>query len=139
MPSLVNDCVPMDNHMARNLLLQHEKEIQALALTTYKLKIQLNLIQDTIMLDSTRWEIKQGTIYAEKISNIIIQNETDKTRILAYVVNGQLHDIRDAISTGDKKLKEKDRVVEFLTHQGRHLNSGGHHSDSNRCAFTPFD
>jgi hypothetical protein len=52
------------------------------------LEDQLNLIQDTIKLDSTRWEIKHGTIYEEEISNIIIQNEPDKTRNLAYVVTG---------------------------------------------------
>jgi hypothetical protein len=45
------------------------------------------------------WEIKHGTIYEEEISNIIIQNEPDKTRNLAYVVNDQLHDIRNAINT----------------------------------------
>ena len=80
------------------------------------LKDQLNLIQDTIKLDSRRWEIKHGTIYEEEISNIIIQNEPDKTRNLAYVVNDQLHDIRNVINTGDKNLKKKDRVVEMLTH-----------------------
>jgi hypothetical protein len=44
------------------------------------LEDHLNLIQDTIKLDSTRWEIKHGTIYEEEISNIIIQNEPDQTR-----------------------------------------------------------
>ena len=107
--------------MARDLLLQHEKTIQALAITNLQmkgsmLKDQLNLIQDTIKLDSRRWEIKHGTIYEEEISNIIIQNEPDKTRNLAYVVNDQLHDIRNVINTGDKNLKKKDRVVEMLTH-----------------------
>ena len=107
--------------MARDLLLQHEKTIQALAITNLQmkgsmLKDQLNLIQDTIKLNSRRWEIKHGTIYEEEISNIIIQNEPDKTRNLAYVVNDQLHDIRNVINTGDKNLKKKDRVVEMLTH-----------------------
>ena len=107
--------------MARDLFLQHEKTIQALAITNLQmkgsmLKDQLNLIQDTIKLDSRRWEIKHGTIYEEEISNIIIQNEPDKTRNLAYVVNDQLHDIRNVINTGDKNLKKKDRVVEMLTH-----------------------
>jgi gas vesicle protein len=111
----------MDTYMARDLLLQHEKTIQALAITNLQmkdsmLKDQLNLIQDTIKLDSRRWEIKHGTIYEEEISNIIIQNEPDKTRNLAYVVNDQLHDIRNVINTGDKNLKKKDRVVEMLTH-----------------------
>ena len=106
------------------------------------LEDHLNLIQDTIKLDSTRWEIKHGTIYEEEISNIIIQNEPDKTRNLAYVVNDQLHDIRNAINTGDKKLKKKDRVVEILTHHGRHLNSedlrqiatGTHQNSVNRVS-----
>jgi gas vesicle protein len=111
----------MDTYMARDLLLQREKTIQALAITNLQmkgsmLKDQLNLIQDTIKLDSRRWEIKHGTIYEEEISNIIIQNEPDKTRNLAYVVNDQLHDIRNVINTGDKNLKKKDRVVEMLTH-----------------------
>jgi gas vesicle protein len=111
----------MDTYMARDLFLQHEKTIQALAITNLQmkgsmLKDQLNLIQDTIKLDSRRWEIKHGTIYEEEISNIIIQNEPDKTRNLAYVVNDQLHDIRNVINTGDKNLKKKDRVVEMLTH-----------------------
>ena len=75
------------------------------------LEDQLNLILDTIKLDSTRWEINHGTFYEEVISNIIIQNEPDKTRNLAYVVNDQLHDIKDAINTRDKKLKKKERVV----------------------------
>jgi hypothetical protein len=109
-------------------ILQHEKDIQALAITNLQMKGsilegQLNLIPDTIKLDSTRWEIKHGTIYEEEISNIIIQNKPDKTRNLAYVVNDQRHDIRNAINTADKKLKKKDRVIEILTHHGRNLNS----------------
>ena len=48
--------------MARDLLLQHEKTIQALAITNLQmkgsmLKDQLDLIQDTIKLDNRRWEI----------------------------------------------------------------------------------
>ena len=74
------------------------------------LEDQLNLILAMIKLDSTRWEINHGTFY-EEVSNIIIQNEPDKTRNLAYVVNDQLHDIKDAINTRDKKLKKKERVV----------------------------
>ena len=75
-----------------------------------RLEDQLNQIPDTIELDSTRWEISRGTLYEEDISNIFTQNEPDKTKNLAYVVNDQLHDIRDAIKTVDKKLKKKAQV-----------------------------
>ena len=120
--------ISLTTYNARDLPLQHEKKRQALAITNLEMKgsmleDQPNLIQDTINLNSTRWEINHGTIYEEEISNIIIQNEPDKTWNLAYVVNDQLHDIRNAINTGDKKLKKKDRVVEILTHHVRHLNS----------------
>ena len=75
------------------------------------LQNQLYLIQDSINLDdSTRWEISHGTQYEEEIGNIFIQNEPDKIRNLAYVVNDQLHDIRDDLRTLDKKLKKKAAV-----------------------------
>jgi len=37
--------------------------------------------------------------------NILNQNEPDKTRNLAYVVNDKLHDIRDDIITLNEELK----------------------------------
>jgi hypothetical protein len=60
-------------------ILQNEKDIQALTITNLQMKgsmleDQRNLIQDTIKLDSTRWEIKHGTIYEEEISNIIFHS-----------------------------------------------------------------
>jgi len=90
--------------------------MQAVDLTNLEMKVsmlqnQLYRIQDTINLDdSTRWEISRGTLYEEEIGNIFIQNEPDKIRNLAYVVNDQLHNIRDAIHTLDKKLKKKATV-----------------------------
>jgi hypothetical protein len=53
---------------------------------------------------STRWEISRGTPYEEEISLIFTENESDKTRKLAYAVNDQLHDIRDAFYALEKKL-----------------------------------
>jgi hypothetical protein len=68
------------------------------------LQNQLYRIQDTINLDdSTRWEINRGTPYEEEISLIFTENESDKTRKLAYAVNDQLHDIRDAFYALEKK------------------------------------
>jgi len=90
--------------------------MQAVDLTNLEMKVsmlqnQLYRIQDTINLDdSTRWENSRGTLYEEEIENIFIQNEPDKIRNLAYVVNDQLHNIRDAIHTLDKKLKKKATV-----------------------------
>jgi hypothetical protein len=40
-------------------------------------------------------ESKHGTKFEEEIGDICDQNEPDKTRNLADVVNDQLHDIRD--------------------------------------------
>jgi peptide methionine sulfoxide reductase MsrA len=45
-----------------------------------------------------------------QFSNIFTQNEPDKAKNLAYVVNDQLHDIRDAIKTVDKKLEKKAKL-----------------------------
>ena len=89
--------------------------MQAIDITNLQMRVcvledQLNLIQDTIELDSTRWEISRGTLYEEEISNIFTQNEPDKAKNLAYVVNDQLHDIRDAIKTVDKKLEKKAKL-----------------------------
>jgi hypothetical protein len=74
------------------------------------LEDQLNLIQGMIKHDSTRWEIKHGTNFEEEIRHIFNQNEPDKPRNLAYVVNDQLHDIRDDIIT----LEEERRFFYIL-------------------------
>ena len=75
------------------------------------LQNQIYQIQDSINLDdSTRWEISRGTQYEEEFSLLFTENEPDKTRNLAYVVNDQLHDIRDDLRTLDKKLKKKATV-----------------------------
>ena len=92
-----------------DLLLQHEKESHTLAIASLQMKVfilenRLNLIQDMINHDSTRWEIKQGTVCEEDIRDIFIRDKPDKTRNLAYVVNDQLHDIRDGIITLGEKL-----------------------------------
>ena len=58
----------------------------------------------------TRWEISHGTQYEEEISLLFTQNEPDKTRKLASVVNDQLHDIRNGLYTLDKKLKKNATV-----------------------------
>ena len=98
--------------------------MQAIDITNLQMKVsmlenRLYLIQDTINLDdSTRWEISCGTFYEEEISLIFTQNEPDKTRKLASVVNDQLHDIRDAIYKVDKQLKKKPKVVEIQSEQG---------------------
>jgi hypothetical protein len=52
--------------------------MQATDITNLQMRVcvledQLNLIQDTIELDSTRWEISRGTLYEEEISNIFTQ------------------------------------------------------------------
>jgi gas vesicle protein len=77
------------------------------------LEDQLNLIQGMIKHDSTRWEIKHGTNFEEEIRHIFNQNEPDKPRNLAYVVNDQLHDIRDDITTLDEDLKKMTLAEEL--------------------------
>jgi hypothetical protein len=90
--------------------------MQAADITSLEMKVsmlqnQLYRIQDTINLDdSTRWEISRGTPYEEVISLIFTENESDKTRKLAYAVNDQLHDIRDAFYALEKKLMKKATV-----------------------------
>jgi hypothetical protein len=90
--------------------------MQAADITSLEMKVsmlqnQLYWIQDTINLDdSTRWEISRGTPYEEEISLIFTENESDKTRKLAYAVNDQLHDIRDAFYALEKKLMKKATV-----------------------------
>ena len=81
-----------------DLLLQHEKEMQALLITNLQSKVsmledQLSLIQDMIKHNSTRRESKHGTKFEEEIGDICDQNEPDETRDQADVVNDQLHDI----------------------------------------------
>ena len=61
---------------------------------------------------STRWEIKHRTDPEDEIRKIFNQNEPDKTRNLAYVINDQLHDIRDDIITLEEELKKQSTVVE---------------------------
>jgi len=103
-----------------DLLLQHEKEMHnyhMLAIDSLQMKVSMledrfNLIQDMINHDSTRWESKHGTNFEVEIRKIFNQNEPDKTRNLAYVVNDQLHDIRDDIITLEEELKKKAKVVE---------------------------
>jgi hypothetical protein len=86
-------------------------DITSLEMNVSMLQNQLYRIQDTINLDdSTRWEISRGTPYEEEISLIFTENEPDKTRKLAYAVNDQLHDIRDAFCALDKKLMKKATV-----------------------------
>ena len=77
------------------------------------LEDQLNLIQEMIKHDSTRWEIKHGTNFEEEIRTIFNKKEPDKPRNLAYVVNDQLHDIRNDIITLEEELKKKAKVVEI--------------------------
>ena len=98
-----------------DLLLQHEKEMQALTITNLQSKVsmledQLSLIQDMIKHNSTRWESKHGTKFEEEIGDICDQNEPDKTRNLADVVNDQLHDIRDEEL---KESLERTKLAEF--------------------------
>jgi hypothetical protein len=86
-------------------------DITSLEMNVSMLQNQLYRIQDTINLDdSTRWEINRGTPYEEEISLIFTENESDKTRKLAYAVNDQLHDIRDAFYALEKKLMKKATV-----------------------------
>jgi len=73
------------------------------------LEDDLYQIKDMIKHDHTRMEFKHGTKYEEEIRNVFLQNEPDKTRNLAYVVNDQLHDIRDDIITMEEDLKIKGR------------------------------
>jgi len=77
------------------------------------LEDDLYQIQDMIEHDSTRWEIKHGTKYEEEMRNVFLQNEPDKTRNLAYVVNDQLlHDIKEDIITTEEDLKIK--AIQFV-------------------------
>ena len=73
------------------------------------LEDDLYQIKDMIKHDRARMEFKHGTKYEEEIRNVFLQNEPDKTRNLAYVVNDQLHDIRDDIITMEEDLKIKGR------------------------------
>ena len=97
-------------------LLRHEHEMHTLTITELQMKFamledDLYQIQDMIEHDSTRWEIKHGTKYEEEIRNVLLQNEPDKTRNLAYVVNDQLH-IREDIITMEEDLKIK--AIQFV-------------------------
>ena len=87
-------------------------DITNLQMRVCMLEDQLNLIKDTIELDSTRWEISRGTLYEEEIGNIFTQNEPDKAKNLAYVVNDQQHDIREDIITMEEDLKIK--AIQFV-------------------------
>ena len=97
-------------------LLRHEHEMHTLTITELQMKFamledDLYQIQDMIEHDSTRWEIKHDTKYEEEIRNVLLQNEPDKTRNLAYVVNDQLH-IREDIITMEEDLKIK--AIQFV-------------------------
>ena len=97
-------------------LLRHEHEMHTLTITELQMKFamledDLYQIQDMIERDSTRWEIKHDTKYEEEIRNVLLQNEPDKTRNLAYVVNDQLH-IREDIITMEEDLKIK--AIQFV-------------------------
>jgi hypothetical protein len=60
--------------------------LKSVEMNVSMLQNQLYRIQDTINLDdSTRWEINRGTPYEEEISLIFTENESDKTRKLAYL------------------------------------------------------
>jgi hypothetical protein len=97
-------------------LLRHEHEMHTLTITELQMKFamledDLYQTQDMIEHDNTRWEIKHGTKYEEEIRNVFLQNEPDKTRNLAYVVNDQLH-IREDIITMEEDLKIK--AIQFV-------------------------
>jgi hypothetical protein len=64
----------------------HTLTITELQMKFAMLEDDLYQIQDMIEHDSTRWEIKHDTKYEEEIRNVLLQNEPDKTRNLAYVV-----------------------------------------------------
>jgi phospholipid N-methyltransferase len=99
-------------------LLRHEHEMHTLTITELQMKFamledDLYQTQDMIEHDNTRWEIKHGTKYEEEIRNVLLQNEPDKTRNLAYVVNDQLlHDIKEDIITTEEDLKIK--AIQFV-------------------------
>ena len=99
-------------------LLRHEHEMHTLTITELQMKFamledDLYQTQDMIEHDNTRWEIKHGTKYEEEIRNVFLQNEPDKTRNLAYVVNDQLlHDIKEDIITTEEDLKIK--AIQFV-------------------------
>jgi hypothetical protein len=90
----------------------HTLTITELQMKFAMLEDDLYQIQDMIEHDSTRWEIKHGTKYEEEIRNVFLQNEPDKTRNLAYVVNDQLHDIGEEIITIEEDLKIK--AIQFV-------------------------
>jgi hypothetical protein len=97
-------------------LLRHEHEMHTLTITELQMKFamledDLYQTQDMIEHDNTRWEIKHGTKYEEEIRNVFLQNEPDKTRNLAYVVNDQLH-IKEDIITTEEDLKIK--AIQFV-------------------------
>jgi hypothetical protein len=97
-------------------LLRHEHEMHTLTITELQMKFamledDLYQTQDMIEHDNTRWEIKHGTKNEEEIRNVFLQNEPDKTRNLAYVVNDQLH-IREDIITMEEDLKIK--AIQFV-------------------------
>jgi phospholipid N-methyltransferase len=99
-------------------LLRHEHEMHTLTITELQMKFamledDLYQTQDMIEHDNTRWEIKHGTKYEEEIRNVLLQNEPDKTRNLAYVVNDQLlHNIKEDIITTEEDLKIK--AIQFV-------------------------
>ena len=99
-------------------LIRHEHEMHTLTITELQMKFamledDLYQTQDMIEHDNTRWEIKHGTKYEEEIRNVLLQNEPDKTRNLAYVVNDQLlHDIKEDIITTEEDLKIK--AIQFV-------------------------
>ena len=117
---LAPDPAPQPVTSNEDVLLQHEKEMHnyhMLAITSLQMKVSIledrfNLIQDMFNHDSTRWESKHGTNFEEEIRTIFNHDEPDKTRNLAYIVNDQLHDIRDDIITLEEELKKKSKVVE---------------------------
>ena len=78
----------------------------------YMLEDRLNLIQGMIKDDFRRWEIKHETDHEEEIRSVFNQNQADRIRNLAYVVNDQLHDIRDDITALNEELKKKPKVGE---------------------------
>jgi hypothetical protein len=89
----------------------HTLTITELQIKFAMLEDDLYQTQDMIEHDNTRWEIKHGTKYEEEIRNVFLQNEPDKTRNLAYVVNDQLH-IREDIITMEEDLKIK--AIQFV-------------------------
>jgi len=85
----------------------------AIQMKVYMLEDRLNLIQGMIKDDFRRWEVKHETDHEEEIRSVFNQNEADRIRNLAYVVNDQLHDIRDDITTFDEELKKMTLAEEL--------------------------